>query len=67
MIQTEFRARGITAGGGIRKRYDFRTSPCLYGKEGISVQPICTHYGQSESLFVDQDPLRRRPGKSTAR
>ena len=39
VIQTEFRARRITAGGGIRKRYDFRTSHCLYRKPVFTVPP----------------------------
>ncbi len=37
LIQADFRTWEIVAGTGIRKRYDFRTSHCLYRKPGIAV------------------------------
>ncbi len=37
LIQADFRTWEIVAGTGIRKRYDFRTSHCLYRKPVVSV------------------------------
>ncbi len=37
LIQADFRTWEIVAGTGVRKRYDFRTSHCLYRKPGICV------------------------------
>ena len=65
VIQADFRTWGIPPRPGIRKRYNFRTSHCLYRKQVVSVhQSPCTHQVQPESLLAIpfrtlRSPVRR--------